>query len=318
MTPHERAHRILAASDGACRRSALTSAGLSRAWVRQAIADGRLHEVWPGVVALEASPEMRLLGAVRYAGTGAQLSHVTAATLLGLGDWSRRHPDVHVRTPPGSHRRSAPGLVLHQGPTTDRWWRGPLPITPAVQTLVDCAVVLDVPDLRAAATSAVRQGLATVAGLQAATVPRRESRTWRRLVEEIEAGAWSGPEAGYWRLLKDARLPLPELNARVETAGGTRYVDALWRELRFGAEIDGRSFHAQEAAFESDRYRQNSLIVKGLVLLRFPAADIDRRPEEVLRVTAEALYARAEELGHQWTASDRPFCLSIERLRRSP
>lgn len=261
------------------------------------VESGRLTEVWPGVVALESTTATRLVGAIRYSGEGAVLSHVTAAQERQWGDWSRRHPEVHVCVPHGAKPRPLPGLVVHQRVSLDRDWAGSLPLTPATETLVGCAAVLAVPDLRAAATAAIRRGIVQVGELTSAAVPKRHRSRWRQLIEELEAGAWSGPEAGYWRLLKDAGLPLPELNARVDTLEGPRYVDALWRELRFGAEIDGRSVHAQELAFESDRYRQNLLTVEGLALIRFPAADIDQRPDAVLRTTSQALRSRATELG---------------------
>ena len=298
MNSRDAAERTLALHDGVIRRADLVHAGVSRRWIRQAMESEYLSEVWPGVLSTQKTRSHVLLGAVRYAGGDAVISHSTAAELWGLGEWWRSRPEIHVSVRKGHHLRAPSGLLIHQAARLESLRLAHLPVTPVMRTLADCAPIMDMADLRAAATTAVRKRFVDTREFTESAAPRRASGVWRLLTEEIEAGAWSGPEAGYWRLLKDARLPLPILNARVDTPEGTRFVDALWPELRFGTEIDGRTVHAQEAAFETDRYRQNALVFTGLVLLRFPAADVYRRPCEVVRITTEALAARAAELGH--------------------
>lgn len=125
----------------------------------------------------------------------------------------------------------------------------------------------------------------------------------RQLREEAVAGAAAGGEAKYWRLLKDARLPLPQLNAEVFTGRGRYFVDALWRELGLGAEIDGRSVHGQAHAFEADRARQNAIQTAGIVLIRFPVSQVLGDPDGVVRETRAALDARAAALGRGWPAA---------------
>ena len=75
---------------------------------------------------------------------------------------------------------------------------------------------------------------------------------------------------------------MPELNAPVETALGTRYVDALWRHLGKGVEIDGRVFHIGSASWEADLARQNAIQATGIVLLRITARRLWTEPDAVI------------------------------------
>jgi very-short-patch-repair endonuclease len=43
----------------------------------------------------------------------------------------------------------------------------------------------------------------------------------------------------------------------------------LFRELKLAIEIDGRLFHTAAEVFETDRGRQNTLVLDGWCVLRF-------------------------------------------------
>lgn len=104
------------------------------------------------------------------------------------------------------------------------------------------------------------------------------------------AGAASGGEAVYWRLIVDSGLPVPQLNVPFTTERGNYVLDAWWRDWDLAAEIDGRRHHVD--AFEADRVRQNELHAAGLLLIRFPVAQVLGDPQEVLRITELALSQR--------------------------
>jgi very-short-patch-repair endonuclease len=82
---------------------------------------------------------------------------------------------------------------------------------------------------------------------------------------------------------------MPEFNAAVSTALGTRYVDALWRELGKGVEVDGQAFHLDASAWRADLTRQNAVQTAGIVLLRIAARRLWTEPDAVLAEIAAFL-----------------------------
>jgi very-short-patch-repair endonuclease len=72
-------------------------------------------------------------------------------------------------------------------------------------------------------------------------------------------------------------------------AGRTFYVDVVFRKFRLAIEIDGRLFHTETEVFETDRWRQNLLILDGWCVLRFTWTMIKERPEEVIAMVRKAI-----------------------------
>jgi very-short-patch-repair endonuclease len=83
-------------------------------------------------------------------------------------------------------------------------------------------------------------------------------------------------ERRFLRLCRRHGIPKPEVNARV----GAYEVDFLWREARLVVEVDGYRYHANLAAFESDRSRDRDLKGRGIDVLRFTDRELarDSRP----------------------------------------
>jgi very-short-patch-repair endonuclease len=69
----------------------------------------------------------------------------------------------------------------------------------------------------------------------------------------------------------------------------TFYVDIIFHKIKLVIEIDGRLHHTGAEVFESDRWRQNLLVLDGWCVLRFTSAMIEDRPEEVLAMVREAI-----------------------------
>lgn len=67
--------------------------------------------------------------------------------------------------------------------------------------------------------------------------------------------------------------------------------DFAWPEARLLAEIDGYEFHQSLECFIEDRHRQNALVLAGWRVLRFSAADLYKRADEVLEEVRDALAA---------------------------
>lgn len=295
------AELVLRQHGGIATADALTEAGLSRQWIRRRVSAGTFREPLPGVIDgrhAADDPSSLWIPALLYAGPGARLSHDTAATALGLLP-VRASDTVHVTVLHGRRRTAPDWLVIHQdrygAPTTTV---GGLPVTTAAVTVVDMALRLPLNDFRCLAAEVVFRKLARPSDIaHAKRPPRAALRILRTVLEELHAGALSGPEAAAWRTIAEARMPLPQLNVPVETVHGLRIVDGLWSCLMLGYEIDGRSVHAQKQAFESDRFRNNDIQATGLVLMHFAASTVFGAPDVMVDTVRRFMIARADMFG---------------------
>ncbi len=297
--------RILGMEGGIASRRQLLAAGVGSRWLDRRLAEGRFEEPFRGVVGCPGASGT-YWGQVRaglvYAGDGACVSHDTALALFGLATSPLPGSDVHVSVRHGRHLKKQPNLQIHQyrqpRPTIDI---SGLPVVTLAPTIADLVRVLPLNDVRCIGAEAVTRGLIRLDELAAVRMPTgRGVASFDLLLEELRAGAAAGAEACFWRAVVSARLPVPELNVPVETDEGIRIVDGLWREFRLGVEIDGRSVHAQAAAFDHDEHRQNLIHRAGIVLIRFSAAQVFGQPEWVVAQTEANLRSRAEELGLPW------------------
>ena len=69
-------------------------------------------------------------------------------------------------------------------------------------------------------------------------------------------------------------------------------IDFAHQGLRIAIEVDGRAYHSDRRSFERDRQRQNTLVVRGWLVLRFTWEQITQRPEEVLAAIDAAVRMR--------------------------
>ena len=266
--------------------ASVVAAGTRRQTVRRRILRGAWQQPCPNVVcrttgALTSGQWMQ--AAIAHGGPGAMLSHRTAGALWGFTAWAL---PVHVVVP---HGRRVPGgdqVTVHQSrrDCTPRLVEGML-VTPPARTAVDMALDLDSSTSVAALLGrAVQTGRLSLDQLAAEVdaAPRRGSRLPRAALADLAMGSRSAAEARLLHLLRRARIPLPEMNAPVTTRLGTRYVDALWRSLGKGVEVDGQAFHLDAAAWQADLVRQNAIQSEGIVLLRIAARRLWTEPDAVI------------------------------------
>jgi very-short-patch-repair endonuclease len=214
----------------------------------------------------------------------------TAGEFWGLGT---APPRIHVATPHGRNLRSTKEVRVHQTerPCTPRLIEDWL-VSPIARTAID--ICLEQPSLdrvRAVLGRAIQTGRTNVVDLgdELDLAPRHGTRLPRQALEEIALGAHAASEARLVRLVQKAGLPTPEYNAAVSTRLGTKYVDALWRELGKGVEVDGRPFHLGPREWAADLARQNAIHMAGVVLLRIPAYRLWREPAAVIAEIAAFL-----------------------------
>jgi len=111
----------------------------------------------------------------------------------------------------------------------------------------------------------------------------------RRLLLDSKDEPWSAPERKFHRLLRAAGITAWKANRPLVIGGSLFFIDVAFRHVKLAIEIDGRLYHNDSEVFETDRWRQNLLILDGWCVLRFTRAMIDDRPEEVISMVRNAL-----------------------------
>jgi very-short-patch-repair endonuclease len=255
---------------GVASRAQLIARGVGPDTVDRWLKRGALIAVHRGVYAVghaALSPTGRSVAALLATGPDAVLSHGWAAAEWGI---LPRPEIVEVSVPRKLKPRA--GLAIHTTHLAGRDLRvrDGLPITSPLRTLLDIRA-----DERAIAEAQVLK-LVTRAQLEAAGLQRLEAAPTR-----------SELERAMLRIVRDARLPRPKVNARVAGIEA----DFHWPGHRLVAETDGWAAHGHRAAFEADRARDARLQVLGYSVLRFTWRQVTREPMQVAAVLAARLAA---------------------------
>jgi very-short-patch-repair endonuclease len=235
----------------------------------------------PGVYALGHSALSlwgRLSAALLYGGDQAVLSHTTAAWLWSLIETEPRR--IHLTVP--GRRLSLPDVRVHRSRGIEVTQCDGFPVTSVGRTLLDLAAVLSLRELRRALAEADYCGLLAAEEVRAMCRPGRQgSRALRRALKthipEL-AETLSVLEERFLALCQEARLPIPEANAKV---GGMR-VDALWADQRVIAELDGAAAHGGWSRASRDREREMVLRGMDFRVVRYTWKQVTERSREVV------------------------------------
>ena len=133
----------------------------------------------------------------------------------------------------------------------------------------------------------LRTRAATLAQLHEAlelTPCRRGNIDRRVLLLDSRDEPWSEAERDAHRLLREAGIEGWEANYPFELLTGVYWIDIGFPALKLAVEIDGREFHEGKEVFESDRWRQNDLVLAGWRVLRFTATMVRDHPQIVMRL----------------------------------
>jgi very-short-patch-repair endonuclease len=229
-----------------------------------------------------------LLAATLACGEGTVVSHGTAAWLLGLGASPPKEIDVIAPVEAG---RKIAGIRRRFVPCpfgAEVWRRDGVPVTSPARTIVDYAG-LDPQGLAGIVEQAAVLGLLNVVAIdRVLDGPRR--RGTRRLLRVLEPWRRYRPgikirsrmEAKLLPLLTEARLPIPQTNARLRVGAGVFEVDFLWRHQKLIVETDGGRFHDNPAAGARDSSRNRALVGAGYRILRLGWEDLRDRPDATM------------------------------------
>lgn len=273
-------------------RAQLRSLGLTDRAIGHRVARGELHPKWPGVYAVgraRLSKQGEWWGAILTCGTGAVLSHASAAALWRMR--SADGPGIDVSIPSGRRCRRE-GITVHRRqrlrPKEVTARRG-IAVTTPVLTVIDLATVTpDRAPLEEAINRAIRLGLTSVAELKAAQRAYRYQPGVRVLAKLLEGFhlTQSHLERLFIPLAAEAGLPPPLTQARVNGYD----VDFYWPDLGLVVECDGGAFHRSASQQTRDRRRDHAHYMAGLMPLRFTHAQVAYERGYVKRVLEEARF----------------------------
>jgi very-short-patch-repair endonuclease len=287
--------QLAANQRGVVSRRQLLESGVGSGAVDHRLATGRLHRIRRGVylVGHTVPPRMALeVAAVLSCGTGAVLSHRTAAQIWRLLGSHADSAEIDVTTP-GRDPGAKPGIRIHRTRALDPAdvrRVGGLPITAPARTLVDLAGEASLREVEQALAEAEARHLVRRHELTAALTRvgrHRGATALRKLLSADRAPALTRSEAEerLLALLRSAQLPQPDVNVRL----GNYEVDFLWREQGLVIEVDGFGFHSSRLAFERDRSRDAELQAQGWRVIRVTWRQIVHQAQVVVARIAAAL-----------------------------
>ncbi len=226
------------------------------------------------------------MAAVMACGSGAVLSHRSAAALWGIRGYSSRAIEVTAPSKSrsrGNIQRHFAALPADEVTTSDR-----IPVTTVPRTLFDLAAVLRVDAVEHALRESERLRLYDALSLEdlLERYPRRRgARTVRECLRRrrgLPVGVTREElEARFLAFLDRHGLPRPRLNAWL-TIGSRRYqADCLWPRQRVIVELDGYATHGTQGAFEDDRDRDRRLTAAGYRGTRVTWRQLHEIPDEV-------------------------------------
>ena len=258
--------RLAERQHGVVARRQLVALGLGSRAIDHRVRCGRLHLVHRGVYAVGhrgLSQRGRWMAAVLACGSGAVLSHRSAAALWGIRPTSRT--SVEVTTPRRLHAR--PGLHPHRAvlPAGEVTVHDGISTTTPARTLLDLAAVVPTQALERALNEAEILRLPGPHELLDRYPRRRGAAALRTLLAvRRSTPTRSELEDRFLTFLDDRGIDRPEVNTIIEGLE----VDAAWRDARLIVELDGFEVHGTRAAFERDRERDRRLTAAGWRVIR--------------------------------------------------
>jgi very-short-patch-repair endonuclease len=234
-------------------------------------------------VGLEENHEVKLMAVARRLPAGAAFSGWTAAWLHGIDARPCDPIEVTIPKPIGSSRHAGAEIRRNALTPNEIVLRRGLPATSPLRTVVDLGSRDSLTECVVAADLALRAGLVTVTELREYVGGHPGGKGMaqlRRVIDLAEPKAESAMETRLRLILLLAGLPRPEVQVPIHDAQG-RFLgrpDLLYRAARLAIEYVGENH--RHRLVDLNR-RQTRLILSGLMMLRFTAADVYETPTAV-------------------------------------
>ncbi len=220
---------------GGVSAAGLLALGFTHRQIGRRVEIGRLHRLYRGVYAVghtSLTREARFLAAVKACGPGAALSHLSAAMHYEFCDPLDRVVDVTVQ---GASTRRHPGIRVHRAIALDAINHRGIRTTMPLQTLHDCALDVEPPQLRRLVRRAQARHRVSI----------RQLATSNRLAH-IAATGPAPTRSELEDIVLDALLPIfehPDVNRLLYVDGRKLRPDFRWPVQRLVLEADGEEWH---------------------------------------------------------------------------
>ena len=266
--------------------------GLSASAVRSRVARGRLHVVYPGVVAVVPpgllTERGRIMAATLACRRGTAASHRSSSMLFELRLPGRRWIDV---TTPGQRGHKRRGIRIHDGLTlteADVILIDNIPCTSLARTFLDIAEDGRRRDVERALDRAEQQQILDMRAIDdvlGRSDGRRGAKLLRTVLAEHRVGSTltrNELEEAFLAIARAIGRPPHATNVWIPFPEGSgAEADFLWREQRLIAETDGRDPHTIRSSFTKDRRRDQRLMLLGWRVVRFTWQQIEHEPAYV-------------------------------------
>lgn len=265
---------------GTFTRADALAAGYSPAEIRGRLRRGEWVVLCRGVYAHGSTDRgvARLSAVLQRFGSGAALSHRSAARILGL-PLVGVEPGATDVTVPGARSRTRRGVSVHGRnlPPEHVQQVGPLRVTNPVRTAVDLARVLAFPAAVCVADAGLRisgHSQEQVSALLAVDAGPG-SRSARRVLAFADARAESPGESLSRVAIASHGLPPPQLQTWVgDATEQIGRVDFLWPAHRTVGEFDGRGKYDRADVLWAEKCREDRLRAAGFQVVRWTWADV--------------------------------------------
>lgn len=302
MEPTTNLETVAARRHGVITRAQARAGGLSDRQIRLRVSSGRWIRHSRDVFSVAAAPrtarQLLLVATLRH---GAAACTRSAAWLLRIHDTTPGRPEVARSSPRGANDCGTAVRRLADLAAGDITTVDSIRTTNATRTLLDLAAVTSDAELRSLIDRACRRGLTHRDALAArseafATSGRPGGARARRVLAGLDHDSSmieSDLESLLLTLIVAAGLPAPVPQHRVTVGSSDYRLDFAYPNQRIAIEGDGFAFHSDRQRFETDRQRQNDLVLDGWLVLRFTWRQIVHHPDQVAARIAAALDQRA-------------------------
>ncbi len=217
------------------------------------------------------------MAAVLAAGPGALLCGRAAAYLQGLIEGGPPPPEVMA-----TRKRRLRGVITHRVRRIEdaTSWRG-IRVTTVPRTLVDIAKDMGDEDLARACHQAGVRYRTTPRHVEAVLGRRPNApgaAKLRRIISGETPTILSRLEKQFLRRLREARLPLPNMNR----PAGAHYVDCRWPEHHLTVELQSYTFHNSRHSWEQDYRRERAARRRHDEFRRYAWTDVFEEPQPML------------------------------------
>ena len=306
----------------------LRDLGLTAQAVHKRTGAGRVHRIHHTVYSLVPKELLKREGlymaAVLACGSGAVLSHRSAARLHGLRSDGYYRIEVTV---PKRSQRTHPGVAVHTSTTlteADVTVIDNIPATTVARTLLDIGGVITQRQLERAFDQAdILEALdgRAIDDQLARNPTRAGAKAVRRVLAEHYIGSTPTEnefEEAFLTLTRSLGLPDPRAQFYIDPRDGDPPIraDFAWPEHRIAVETDGQRTHGTRVAFETDRRRDQRLIAAGWTVIRTTWRQLTQRPGE-LRATLLKLLRHVSPDGRGSPAAAGAPARARPRTRRA-